>query len=86
MIGLGEFFKRIQNIRAKQILVLTEIQSAVKSHTGVEVPLGDISVKNSIVMLKKASQGLRSAVYIKKDAIVDAMTAAQKTYVIKDIR
>ena len=86
MIGLKDFFKKIQNRHTTELFVRSVIQSSVKKHTGVEVSLDSISFSSSSVVLKDLSSGLKSAIFIKKNAILSDINSGQGNKVVTDIR
>ena len=86
MIGIGDFFKRIKGLHAREVLVRTIIQDAIKKHTGVDIPLDSISFSAGSIVLKSASNSLRSAIFIKKTAILADVNAGQDLKKIVDIR
>ena len=86
MFGIGEFFKRVQGTYSKEILLRTNIVSAIKKLTGAEIGLDNIILKSGVVTLNGVSQALKSTVYIKKQAILKEINERQVGTVIKDMR
>lgn len=86
MLGIGEFFKKIQGSFAKEIFARTIVKEAIKKHTGADVPIEDISIKSATISLGSVNQATRSAVYIKKTAILKELTLQDELRFIKDIR
>ncbi|MBU6232400.1 MAG: hypothetical protein KGI45_03355 [Patescibacteria group bacterium] len=86
MQGIGEFFKRIQGAIGKEIAVRNMIREAIKKRTGADIDIGSIKLKNGIVELSGVSQSLRSAIFIKKQAILGDIDSAQSAIRVSDIR
>jgi hypothetical protein len=86
MKNISEFFKRIGGIQAKQIALRASIQAAVKESIGLEIPLGDISVRSGSVTLKGLSQSARSVLFIHKLKILTTINDLQSIEKITDIR
>jgi len=86
MIGISELFKRIQGLRARDIVIRTAIQEAIKKQTGADISLESVSFSSDSAVLKDASSALKSAIFIKKSAILAEINAAQSMKKIVDIR
>jgi len=86
MLGIGEFFRRIQDIKTKEIFVRTAIQDSIKKHTSVHVPIENISFASGSVVLKNINQTARSVVFIRKANIIKDINGAQTVRVVTDIR
>ena len=86
MFGIGEFFKKIQSSYTKEIFARSVIKGSVKKFTGADIPLESVSIRDGVATLRGISQSLRSAIYIKKQAIIDDMTATQGMKNVTDIR
>ena len=70
MRGISEFFEKIRNIQLREIRAKTAVQETIKNRTGIEVPLGSISIKNGTVTLRALGSEAKSAIYMKKAAIL----------------
>jgi hypothetical protein len=86
MQGISEFFKRIQGNYAREIMVRQAVREAVLKHTGADLPIASIIFKSTTVMLKNISHSARSAIYVKKPAILKDISEKQNIRIIKDIR
>ncbi|MFA6295643.1 MAG: hypothetical protein WC666_04520 [Candidatus Paceibacterota bacterium] len=86
MIGLGEFFKKVQNSFLKEVSLRTAIRDIIKKYTEADVSIENISYKNNIIILKDVSQTVRSVIFIKKQAILKEISEKQDIYKITDIR
>jgi hypothetical protein len=86
MIGISELFKRIQGARAREILIRTSIQDSIKKYTGADIPLEAISFSSDSIVLKNITSSLRSAIYIKKGAIIEEINRNQDARKVTDIR
>jgi len=86
MLGIGEFFKKIQSVRTREVLIRTTIQQAIKKHTGVEISLDAMSFSGDAVVLKLANSSFKSALFIKKNAIIEEINRGQSLRKVGDIR
>ena len=86
MLKISEFFKRIQGKQAKEFLMRSSVQSVVRKYTGVDIPLESISLNSDVVTLKDISQSARSAIFIKKQAILAEINSAQTIRTITGIK
>ena len=87
MKGIGEFFKRIGGVQAKEIALRGSIQAVIKEFIGTDVPLGDITVKSGVVTIKNIPHSARSVIYIQKNKIISkANTLLGLNQQITDIR
>lgn len=86
MFDISNFFKKFQGAFAKEVLIRTAIKDAIRASTGVEIPLTSISFKSGTVFLNDISQSLKSAVFIKKQAILKEISEKQNIREVTDIR
>ena len=86
MIGLKDFFKKIQNRHTTELFVRSVIQASIKKYTGGDISFDSISFSASSVVLKDISSGLKSALFIKKNAIISDINSNQSNKVVTDIR
>ena len=86
MQSISEFFKKIQGVRAREYLARKAVADAIKTHTPLDVPIEAISIKSSIAVIKGISQAARSAIFIKKAAIMKDANASQGLRRISDIK
>lgn len=86
MIGLGDFFKRVQNSFSKEIFLRTAIIDSIKLLTGIEISVDGITIKGNVVVLKNLNQTAKSAIFIKKQAIIREIESKQNIKKIVDIR
>jgi hypothetical protein len=86
MLSIAKFFERIQNARSKEAFLRMAVKDAIKNVVGVEIPVQSVEFKSSTVTLKSISQSLRSAIFIKRGAILKAINEAQAIREITEIR
>jgi hypothetical protein len=86
MFSIAKFFERIQNAQAKEVFLLKAIQDALKKHVGIDIPIENISCKSDSVSLKNVNSAAKSAIFIKKAAILKEINEVQQMRVVKDIR
>ena len=86
MIGISEFFRRIKSAHMREILVRTTIRDSLKKIAGVDVGLDSISFSSDSLVLKNVSSAARSAVFIKKTALIQDINRSQTFKKITDIR
>ena len=86
MIGLKDFFKNIQNRHTKELFLRSVIQETIKKQFNIDIPIGNIEVKDSTITLKGASSGLKAAIYTKKSSIISIINTGQSVRTITDIR
>jgi len=86
MLGIGSFFKKIQNAYSKEFFLRTAVQQALKKYVTIEIPLGNIDCSTGIVNLKAISQALRSQIFIKKTLIIQEINRVQDMRKVSDIR
>jgi hypothetical protein len=85
MLNIGQFFKKIQNRQTKELFARTAAKEAIQEQSGVVVRVEDMSFKAGALVLKGLSQGARSQIFIKKQAILEQIRAKQQIKVITDI-
>jgi len=73
MQSIGDFFKRIGGVHAKEMALRGSIQTAIKELIDIDVPIGDIVFKSGVVTLKNISQGAKSVVFIQKQKIIEKL-------------
>lgn len=87
MKNIGEFFKRIGGVQAKEMALRGSIQATIKEFVDIDVPMGDITVKSGVVSLKNIPHSARSVIYIQKNKIISkANTLLGPNQQIVDIR
>ncbi len=86
MKGIAEFLNKMRGVQAREAVVRLAIQAALKRQIGLEILLGSISSKGGAVDIKGIDQAARSAMFIKKSAILAEINAAQTIRLITDIR
>ena len=86
MIGISEFFKKIQGSFAKEIIARTIIKEAIRKYVGADIPIEMISIKGSSIILGGVNQSVKSAIYIKKQSILKDVVGTKEHHYIKDIR
>jgi hypothetical protein len=86
MISIGEFFKRIGGIQAREIAFRADVQKVVKETVGIDIPIECILFRSGVVTLKKVPHAARSAIFIKKDSILESINSIQAARHVSDIR
>lgn len=86
MFSIGDFFKRIQSVQSKEIYIRSVVQDVIKKHVGVEIPINDISFKSDVVNLKNISSAAKSALFIKRNAVIKEINEVQQVREVKDVR
>jgi len=86
MIGLKDFFRNIQNRHTKELFLRSVIQETIKKQFNIDIPIGNIEVKDSTITLRGASSGLKAAIYTKKASMVAMINSGQDVRTITDIR
>lgn len=86
MFDISNFFKKFHGAFAKEVLIRSTIREAILKYTGAEVPLTAIAFKSETVILEGVSQSLKSAIYIKKQAILKEIALKQNMRAVTDIR
>ena len=86
MLGIHEFFKRIQNLHSKEVFVRTVIQESLIKYTNVGLELKDINFQESTIVLKNTNQTFKSVVFTKKNQILNDINEKQTIRKVTDIR
>lgn len=86
MIGLGEFFKKVQNSFVKELSLRASIKEIVMKHTNIEIPIENISYKSGSIILKNVNQTAKSVIFIKKKVILEEIYKQNPGLVVSDIR
>ncbi len=85
MKGIAEFFARIQNKQAQEIMCRKAGQEALKT-VGIDVEIGDIGFKGSTLTLKRLSQTAKTQLFIKKAFVLKEIAARPVGRTITEIR
>ena len=86
MFNIRDFLKKATNKQTKNLFFRKVVEETLKRHVNIEVPPESISIKSSIIGIKNISQGARSAIFIKKQAILEDLNKVQDIFKVKDIR
>lgn len=86
MRSIGEFFARIQNKQAQEILLRQNIQDVLKKVVGLEVPAEGISFKGGTIYFGGLSQTAKTQLFLKKNAVLAEIAASVLGRSVKDIR
>ena len=86
MFGISGYFKKIQSAFAKEVLMREVIKEAILHQTGADLPIKSIAIKSGTITLENISQSLKSAIYIKKQAILKEIAGKQDIRPMIDIR
>ena len=86
MFNIRDFLKRIQGIQTQEYALRVIIKESIKKHTSLDVPIESITIKSHTVVLKNISSIGKSALFIKKAAVIKDINTAQSVHFIYDIR
>jgi len=86
MKSIGEFFVKIRGKHAEEIFLRTIVQKSVKELSGADVPLEAIGFKPKTLILRGLSQSAKSAVFVKRTAIIKDLGSRQNARPIQEIR
>jgi len=86
MFGISGFFKNIQNAFTKEVVLRTEIKDVIKKCVGLELQIENISCKNGVITLKNLNSSASSAIFIKKNKILEMLKQEYKREYVRDIR
>ncbi len=84
--NIGEFLKKIQNSRSKELVFHAAVQEAIKKFVSIEVPQEAIKFRSGVITIQGISQSAKSAIFIKKEAILEEVNKNQQIYTVKDFR
>lgn len=87
MRSIGEFFAKIQNARAREVLARSTVCEAVKKAAGVDIGPAAVGFKGSTAVISGLSSTAKAQAHIKKQAIL-ALIAAHPIAgrVVRDLR
>jgi len=86
MKSISEFFAKVQGRQMKELLARQSVQEALKKAISADVPIEDISLKSYDLRIRGLSQSAKTAVYIKKAAILKEANERLAPRVIRDVR
>ncbi len=86
MFNIGDFFKRVQNVRMKGVLVQNVVAEAVQKIVSYPMKPEDIIISSTVATLKGISSIVRSEVFIKKQLLLDEINSKQDIKKITDIK
>ena len=86
MIGINQFFNKIKNTHARELLIRNIVIDSLEKNTGIKLSVEAVSFKSNSVVLNNISQTAKSDIFIKKQKIIDYINKSQKLRVIKDIK
>jgi len=86
MKNIGEFFKRIGGVQAKELAGREAIRLAIKEFTHIDVSVASITIKSNTANIKGISQSARSVIFIHKKQIIDFASRLNSALYISDIR
>ena len=84
--NISQLLNKIRNVQAKRALQVNIVCDSIMKNIGIDISISNISIKSTIVTLKNISQSAKSAVYIKKQAILDDINKGQESVIARDIR
>ena len=86
MFNIGQYFDRFLNSQNKEVVFRTVVKKIVLEKVGIDLNVGDISIKSGVINLKNISQAARSAIFIKKQLLISTINESQGSYKVIDIR
>ena len=86
MFNISHFFNKLQNSFTKEIFIRSVIREAMKKQTGADIPIEQISVKSGVIFLKNVNSSARAAIFMKKQAILSEIEAANTGKTFTDLR
>lgn len=84
--NISQLLNKIRSVQAKGALQINLIHDSLLKNIGIDIPIPNISIKSTIVSLKNISQSTKSAIYIKKQSILDDINKGQENIIARDIR
>lgn len=86
MYNIGEFFKRIQSVRMKNVLIQNTVAEVVREIVSYNIKPDDIVVSGTVVTLKGINSAVRSELFIKKAKLLEEINSRQTLKNITDLR
>ena len=86
MFNISQLLNRIRSIQSKGMVGIILVHDSILKNVGIDIPLGDISIKSSVVSIKNISQSAKSAIYIKKQAILKDINKDSVNPIAREIR
>ncbi|MDE2038333.1 MAG: hypothetical protein KGI69_03910 [Patescibacteria group bacterium] len=86
MKSIKEFFAKARERQARELAPREIIRKSLKAKAGVDVPVGAIGFKGDNAVVKGMSASARSAVFVKKAAILADIAAQGCPRKVSDIR
>lgn len=86
MFNISGFFNRVTGSFAKEVVIRSAICDALKEITGIQVPIESVSFKSGTVVLSGINQSQKSAIFIKKQAILKRIGEMQGYRTIVNIQ
>lgn len=84
--NISKFLERIKGSRSKGIIQVMVVHDSIMKIMGIDIPIEKIIIKSSVVTLKGTSQSTKSAIYIKKQSLLNEINSGQEIPIIRDIR
>lgn len=75
MRSIGEFFAKIQNARAREVMARSAICEAVKKAAGADIEPVAVSFKGGTAVISGLSSSAKAQLHIKKQAILSEIAA-----------
>ncbi|GEM_PF-602453 len=86
MFNISQFLNRIRGTQGKQILQRNIVRNVVLKNIGIDIPAENITIKSAVIFLNNISQSAKSAVYVKKQIILNEINKGQDTIIVRDIK
>lgn len=86
MFNIGDFFKRVQNVRMKDVYIRNIIVEAIQKITGVKIKPEDIIISSTVATVRGISSVMRSEIFIKKQLLLEEINSKQDLKKITEVR
>lgn len=83
--NVGNFFDKFKNTALKEMKIRQIIADSIEKNTGIKLELKEIELKNKIIRIK-ASPAVRNSIFIKKEAILNAIKTELPGFIITDFQ
>jgi hypothetical protein len=83
MLNLSSFLDKYKNVGMKEVLIKESLVKSIKKHTGGEVGIRDVLLRDGVARLK-ISPLLKSVIFTKKESLLSDVFKETKSS-IKDI-
>ncbi len=86
MFNIGDFLKRVKNVRMKDVYIRDVIVEAIQKITGVKIKPEDIIISSTVATVRGINSVMRSEIFIKKKPLLEEINSKQDLKKITDVR